>query len=88
MFVTMSVSPFLYEKLPDAVKNLALLTRCVVLCVMNTFCIGPMSLVDLILTYDPSGYFAFGIIFTLRAVQGLVVGVLFVIMQVSSDLAD
>ena len=83
MLITSALSPLINYCLPRSIKKSPLHTRCVVLCLINTMCIALMSLVEVALKQDPSGTSVFATIFTLRGVQGIAVGLLYVMVQVS-----
>lgn len=81
MLVTSAMSPLVNYCLPKSIKKSPLTIRCFVLCFVNAICIGLMSLVDLILQLDSTGNSAFATIFVLRGVQGIVVGLLYILVQ-------
>lgn len=81
MLITSALSPLINFCLPRSIKKSPLHLRCVVLCLINTMCIALMSLVEVALKQDPSGTAVFATIFTLRGVQGIAVGLLYVLVQ-------
>ena len=80
--ITSAVSPYIFNCLPDSIKQASLSKRCLVLFTLNALFLALMSLLDFSLEKFPNGEVAFPMIFVLRALQGVTIGLSFVIVQV------
>ena len=86
--VTTAFSPYLLPCLPRSIKQTSVVTRCTALFLLNVLFLAPLGALDLVLDRYPDGGLAFGGIFVMRALQGLVNGVLFLILQVTTFISD
>ena len=82
--ITSAISPYLFKCLPDSIKQISLVKRCIVLFVSNFIFVALMGVVDVVLEKNPSGELVFVIIFVLRSLQGFAIGLIYVIVQVKA----
>ena len=82
--ITSAISPYLFKCLPDSIKQISLVKRCIVLFVSNFIFVALMGVVDVVLEKNPSGELVFVIIFVLRSLQGFAIGLIYTIVQVNA----
>ena len=85
VLATTALGPTIISYLPkasrDMIDHTSLPIRCVVYCLVNAVCCALVALLDPLLLLDSSGNAGFGILLAIRAIQGVSIGQLFVLVQ-------
>lgn len=82
--LTSAIGPFIYKWLP--VHSLSFVTRCAILFLLDMSFMSLLALIDKAVEWDQSGGAVFGIIFFVRSVQGLIIGVIVTVVQVNKKI--
>lgn len=81
IMVTSALAFYLTPILPVRYRKTSLLSRCLLYCLVNCVCCALVALLDPALEFDASGNTSLGILLVIRTLQGLPVGLLFVLAQ-------
>ena len=85
VLATSALATYIVAVLPRALRTringTSLKARCVILSLVNGICCALVAVLDPLLELDSSGRVGFGVLLVIRALQGISIGLLFVLVQ-------